>query len=273
MPLVTGLTRLVLIVGHPVAQVKLPTALNHFLASRPQVDGLDVVMVPADIAPESFDAFIDTLRGFENCLGIVATIPHKARAAMAADTRTSRVTRLGVANVLRRDFDGSLHAEMTDGIGFVEASRRHGVRLSGGSGLLVGAGGAGSAIALSLAEAGLARLAIREPDAAKAGALADLLAAAAPDMLISFDIPDPETLDLAVNASPIGMSIHPGLPLDLPRISPHTLFADVVTMPEITPWLAAARAAGAPIQLGREMAAWQAPAIGEFLGIDMRGFA
>lgn len=273
MSLVTGTTRLVFIVGHPVAQVKLPAALNRFLASRRQESELDVVMVPADVAPESFDSFIDLLRGLENCLGMVATIPHKTRAAQVADTRTSRVARLGVANVLRRDPDGSLHAEMTDGIGFVEAARHHGVRLAGGSALLVGAGGAGSAIALSLAEAGLARLAIREPDQAKASALAGLLAEAAPDLSISFDLPEPDTLDLAFNASPIGMSIHPGLPLALPRISPRTLFADVVTEPEITPWLAAAQAAGAPIQLGREMAAWQAPAIGDFLGLDMRGFA
>jgi shikimate dehydrogenase len=281
-PLVTGATKLIFIVGHPVEQVKLPGSLNRFLGSRflgsqssgsqSQRDGLDVVMVPADVSPDKFDAFIETLRGLENCLGAVATIPYKGRAAAVADHCSRRVDLLGVANVLRRDEDGTLHAEMTDGIGFVEAARHNGARLTGGSALLVGAGGAGSAIALSLAEAGLANLAISEPDQAKAKALASLLAKAMPGMTIGFDVPEPEALDLAINASPIGMSIYPGLPLKLPRICTHTLFAEVVTSPEITPWLADAQAAGAKIQLGREMAAWQAPAIGAFLGLDMRGF-
>ncbi len=265
---IDGHTRVVFMIGHPVTQVKLPGVFNPRIAAAvPAGKSMPAVIVPVDVPPSHLPDFLAAFRGMGNAAGLVGTIPHKVALAQMADSASPRVQRLGVANVLRRDPDGSLHAEMTDGIGFVAAARHHRARIAGGRALLVGAGGAGHAIALSLAEAGLAHLSVIDPDRERVHALTAMLAEAAPALTVDHAVPDPATLDLAINASPIGMAGHPGLPLALPYCAPHTLFADAVGDPLITEWLAAAQAAGAPIQTGKDMAAFQIPAIAEFLGI------
>ena len=78
---------------------------------------------------------------------------------------------LGAVSVMRRNADGSWHGDMLDGLAFVKAQKDHGARPDGARVLLIGAGGAGSAIAIALLEAGVRELIIHDSDQARAAAL------------------------------------------------------------------------------------------------------
>ncbi len=67
---------------------------------------------------------------------------------------------LKVVSVIRRNPDRTWHGDMLDGLAFVKAQRDHGAQVDGARALLVGAGGAGSAIAIALLDGGVRELVI-----------------------------------------------------------------------------------------------------------------
>ena len=253
MTVISGATRVLPIIGRPIAQVKAPEAFNPFF----QKQGIDAVCVPFSLEDAAADAFIEAMRGCHDAPGFIATIPHKQRAAAAAGTRSDRADFLGAANLVRREADGRLVADMTDGLGCVAAMRAHGVEPASKIAFVVGVGGAGSAIAYALADAGVERLYLTDLDGARANDLAKRLAAAFPAVTISTEAPDFAEVNIAVNASPVGMNGDPNMPYSLDGMAAGGLVADVVTAPEETPWLKAAKARGCIVQTGREMVAGQ----------------
>ncbi len=147
-----GATRLIPIVGDPIAQVKSPAGITAALHAR----GINAYVMPVHVGAADLDACLDGMSRARNVDAMVATVPHKFAAFRHAATATPRATLLGAANVLRRNKDGSWHADMLDGIAFVAALRGAGCNPAGRRALLVGAGGAGAAIALALLDAGIA---------------------------------------------------------------------------------------------------------------------
>ena len=139
--------------------------------------------------------------------------------------------------------------------------------LAGARVLVVGAGGVGSAIAASLAKAGVAELALYDPSAATVEALAGRLADHYPALKLTLGSRDPAGFDVVVNASPLGMKPGDPLPMDVERIDPSTFVGEVVMKTEITPFLAAARARGCAYQVGTDMLFEQIPAYLEFFGL------
>ncbi len=246
---ISGTTIALPIIGRPIRQVKAPHFFNTFFAEK----GIDAVTTPVELSDAAADAFIQAVRGWSNAAGFVATIPHKQRSAAACDELSDRAAFLGAANLIRRDPDGRLIGDMTDGVGCVAAMRTHGVDPAGKRALVVGVGGAGSAIAYALADAGVASLAVLDLDTARASALADRLAKSFPKLALTTKPPNMAEIDIAANASPVGMNGDPNLPLSLAGIRKGALVSDVVTMPERTPWLEAAAAAGCITQTGMEM--------------------
>jgi len=184
-----------------------------------------------------------------NVDGLIATVPHKFVLASHCATLSERARFLGAANVARRNADGSWHGDMLDGEGFTDAAARTGCRMQGARALLIGAGGAGSAIALSLLDRGVAKLAIHDIDADRRAALLARLADRFGDR-VKQAAADASDLDLLVNATPVGMKADDPLPLDIAGLTATTFVGDVVTVPEITPLLAAARDRGCRIQTG-----------------------
>jgi shikimate dehydrogenase len=138
---------------------------------------------------------------------------------------------------------------MLDGEGFAEAAARAGCRMQGARALLIGAGGAGSAIALSLLDHGIARLAVRDIDADRRDALIAKLAGRFGDR-VGQGAGDVAGVDVLVNATPIGMRANDPLPLDTAGLNATTFVGDVITVPEITPLLRAAQDRGCSIQTG-----------------------
>jgi len=246
---ISGATRLLPIIGRPVEQVKAPQFFNAFFEAK-QIDCVTTALSLEDAAA---DAFIGSIRGCANAAGFIATIPHKQRSAAACDDLSERSRFLGAANLIRREADGRLVGEMSDGLGCVAAMREKGVDPAGKQAVVIGVGGAGSAIAYALAEAGVDALAITDIDAGRAGDLAARLAARFPGVAIAHVAPSLSEVDIAVNASPVGMNGDPNLPMKADGLLPGTLVADVVTNPKETPWLRAAKAANCITQTGRDM--------------------
>ncbi|MBU8536775.1 shikimate dehydrogenase family protein [Falsiroseomonas tokyonensis] len=243
----SGATRLFVILGDPIAQVQSPGSLTRAFVAR----GHNAVLVPMQVAAAELDEVMRGLSRVGNLDGIVATVPHKFAAFAHCRTTTPRAGFLRSVNVLRRNSDGSWHGDMTDGAAFIDGLRQAGFAPEGKRALLVGAGGAGTAMALALVEAGVAALAIHDADAARRDLLLARLEGRGAVLAAGSD--DPAGQDLVANATPAGMRPGDALPVRVNRLSPDSFVADVVTSPEVTPLLAAARALGCGTQTGLGM--------------------
>ncbi len=256
----SGDTRLYFTVGHPIAQVKSPGGITRGFEQR----GANAVLVPIEIPPEQIDAFLAVATAAGNVDGMVVTVPYKFRARAVCDTVSPRGELLGATNVLRRNPRGLWHGDMTDGIGFCNAVGKAGFAIRGKRCLLVGAGGAGSAIGLSLLDGGAAHLAVFDLDADRRDALIAKLRTrhAAVDAATAAD---PTGFELIANASPAGMRAGDPLPVDVDKLAPGMHVGDVVTAPEVPPLIEAARRRGCSTNTGTEMYLAQVDVITEFL--------
>ncbi|MGK7869591.1 shikimate dehydrogenase family protein [Falsiroseomonas sp. E2-1-a20] len=241
----SGATRLHVIIGDPIAQVQSPGGISREFAAR----GRDAVLVPMQVAPAHVDALMEGLRHAGNLDGIVVTVPHKFAAFPHCASTTDRAGFLNSVNILRRRADGGWHGDMTDGAAFVGGLAAAGYDPRGRRALMAGAGGAGTAIALALVEAGVAELAIHDADVARRDRLLARLAGLGPAVLRAGS-DDPAGHELIVNATPAGMAPGDPLPFRADRLAPGMFVGEVITSPEVTPLLHAARAMGCGTQTG-----------------------
>lgn len=260
-PTISGHTAFVAMLGDPVAQVKSPASFAAWAADV----NCDAVMIPVHVPPEGLAATLEALRSWRNCVGAVITYPHKQAAFEVLDSRDEAVVLTGACNVVRRDEEGRLKGYMTDGQGFTKALEAKHHNLSGSDAILVGAGGAGSSIALALLDAGVVRLVVQDQSEARQRALIERLAAARPQAELLREPPEEFDCSLICNATPVGMGGDPSHPWPLDDLPKGCIVADIVPDPAETPWIAAARARGHPVQTGPEMVAGQMPVITEIL--------
>ncbi|WP_310633529.1 shikimate dehydrogenase [Paraburkholderia sp.] len=258
----SGATRIYFIVGDPIAQVRSPKGVTAALRAA----GRDALVVPAHVAPDDLAAFFAGVTPMRNVDGVIITVPHKFSAAGFCTSLADEAAFLGAANTLRRGADGGWHGGMFDGTGFVAALADSGCDLSGKRALLVGAGGAGSAIAQALVNAGVASLDIRDNDGARVNALVERLAALGRGAVraAGSDV-TAESFDVVVNASPMGMRPEDPLPIDVSRLPATAFVGDVVTKPPLTPFIEAARARGCKTVTGTQMFARVCDRMVEFL--------
>ena len=246
---VSGKTRLYGIVGDPIEQVRSPEMITAEMVGR----GLDAVLVPIHVLPHEFDACLPQLLRVRNLGGLVFTIPYKAPACALADDLLAQARVVGAINVLGRGKDGRWRGEIFDGLGCVTALRRRGVELAGKRVLLIGAGGAGSAIAVAVGFERPASLAIHDIDADRARALAAKVARAHPGVDVTAGAPAIGGVDLLVNASPVGMLADARLPIDVAALPRELVVLDAIVKPERTPLIALAERCGCTTVFGREM--------------------
>jgi shikimate dehydrogenase len=155
---------------------------------------------------------------------------------------------------------------MFDGEGFVRGLLRKGCQLKGARVLVVGAGGVGSAIAASLAAAGIGAITLFDARAESAEALGGRIKAHYPSIAVATGSKDPAGHDVVVNATPMGMNDGDELPVDVLRIAPSTFVGEVVMKSEMTAFLKAVQARGCRFQIGSDMLFEQIPAYLEFFG-------
>jgi shikimate dehydrogenase len=260
--LITGHTELVAHIGWPTHSFKAPMIYNPYFESA----GIDAVVVPMGCKPGHFAPLLKSLFALENIRGALITMPHKVSVVELLDEVTPVVQVAGSCNAVKRLADGRLAGDMFDGEGFVRGLARKGLALRGASALVVGSGGVGSAIAASLAAAGVGTLALFDMDLQAADALAARLRTHYPQVAVSTGSRDPAGFDLVVNATPLGMNPGDPLPIDAERLDARTFVGEVVMKTEMTPLLTAARARGCRVQVGTDMLFEMIPAYLEFFG-------
>lgn len=260
---ITGKTRVYGIVADPIGHVRTPQALNAVMRER----GVDGVLVPFHVSAADLATFFGGARTLRNLGGLIVTVPHKSAALPLCDEASERARLIGAVNAVRREPDGRLVGEMFDGLGFVAGLRQAGIEPRGMRAYLAGAGGAASAIAFALAEAGVSRLTIANRTRARAEELGERLSRACPALPVEIGTPDPAGHDLVVNATSLGLREGDPLPLDGDALAPGMIVAEVIMQPETTPLLAAARARGCQVQYGGPMLSCQLALMADFLGM------
>jgi len=259
---ITGATRLYAIIGDPIAQVGSPKAFTERFAAA----GKDAVLVPMHVPADRFDTVVPGLMGIGNLDGLLVTVPFKPRMVPFASRLGPAAKCISAVNALRREADGSWTADMFDGAGFVRAMERKNAVLRKRRVLLFGAGGAGSAIAYELAKAGVAAIAIADPQAERAGALAKTLRAAVPACDVTTGASASSAVDMIVNASPLGMRPDDALPGDIGTLRAEMLVGDVVVSESPTALIREALRHGCTHVTGRDMLSGQVEAILDFFG-------
>jgi shikimate dehydrogenase len=246
---VSGRTRLFGIVGHPIEQVRSPEMFTAEFRRR----SLDAILVPMHVLPDDFDGLLPQLLRLSNLDGVIFTIPYKLRARALADRLGEQARIVGAINALGRRAAGGWRGDIFDGIGCIEAFRRRGIALTGRRALLLGAGGAGSAIGVALASERPVSLRLYDVDAPRAEALAATIRRAFPGLDVGAGPPRLDDIDILLNATPAGMLDDARLPVAIEALPRAMTVFDAIVKPETTPLLALAERCGCTTVRGREM--------------------
>jgi len=216
------------VIGSPIAHSKSPRLHGHWLRKL----GLPGHYIPMDVAPEDFEQVLRSLpkAGF---VGVNVTVPHKEAALKVADVVTDRATLIGAANTLIFLEDGRIHADNTDGYGFIENLRQNAPDwdAKAGPAAVLGAGGAARAILASLLDAGAPEILLSNRTRARAEALQSDFGSKvkvvdwvqAGNML--------EDAATVVNTTSLGMLGHPELRVPLDGLQKGALVTDLVYNP------------------------------------------
>lgn len=249
--MISGRTRWSALLGNPITQALTPQLLNAELA-RESVDG---VMIAMQVAPGGLAAVIGALRVIDNLCGAVVTMPCKREVVPLLDAYSASVAASGACNIVHRGPDGQLTGHMTDGEAMGQAIETAGLPVGGRDVLLVGAGGAATAIALDLAARGAASITVRARTAGQASALVDRVSRFMPGVARAEGAH--QRHDVVVNATPLGMRAGDAPPVEPTTLVGVALVADVVIASADTPLISMARAAGCQVVSGDQMLAAQ----------------
>ena len=243
-----GETLLYPIVGDPIAFVKSPQQLTSRFAEL----GHNGMCLPMLIHDGELPTVLCGLEKVDNVRGLLITMPHKRTMFGHCATVSETSKLLQVVSVARRNPDGTWHGDMLDGIAFVTAMKKQGARLRGARVLQVGAGSAGSAIAIALLDAGVRELILHDTDESNLRGLVSLLAGLNRGH-VSAGPPDPTGCDVIVNATPMGLSQKDPLPVGAELLHSSMFVGDVIAGHGVTHLLKAAREAGCKTSDGVQM--------------------
>ncbi|MFM0248038.1 shikimate dehydrogenase family protein [Paraburkholderia sediminicola] len=244
----SGETRLFPIIGNPIVFVKSPQRLTRGFAAR----GHNGICIPMQVPEGDLDVVMRGLTSTPNVDGLLVTMPHKFTAFTYCATRSETARLLGGVSVMRRNPDGTWHGDMLDGLAFVKAQIDEGARPEGARVLLVGAGAAGSAIAVALLEAGVRELIIHDANESRVAQLMAVVAVLGRGR-VSAGPADPTGCDMVCNATPMGMAAGDPLPIAANLLTASMFVGDVIAGHGATPFLQAAQAAGCKTANGVQM--------------------
>jgi shikimate dehydrogenase len=257
---INGGTRLFGLFGDPIAHTRAYDGFNLEFQSL----GVNAILVPVHARKESLAAIVEGWRGTENCGGFIVTLPHKVAIAGLVDQLGDTAELAGAVNAVRCEASGRLIGELFDGAGFLAALAADDIEIGGRRCFMIGAGGAGRALAFAIAGAGARALTIANRTTAKARVLAEQVGAAFPSCDTRAGPPDPAGHDVVVNATSLGLDDEDGAPFDVGLLTPAMAVIDIINRPR-TRLIAAARKRGCRTQTGEPMLVHQIGAIAEFL--------
>ena len=194
--------------------------------------------------------------------GVNVTFPCKESIIPLLDEVSSEARQIGAVNAVTIDRKGRTTGYNTDRVGFCRSFEETLARKSsdGKTAVLIGAGGAGRAVAFAVMDLGIANLLIHDLDMSRATALAADIVAHFGPRANPLENPDEGigNADGVVNATPVGMHGIPGQPLRLTSVEAHHWVADVVYTPLETDLIKAAKSRGAMVMNGGGMCVHQA---------------
>ena len=243
------------VIGTPIAHSRSPALHGYWLRRL----GIAGHYVPLDVSQNDLGNVIRTLpqMGF---VGVNVTIPHKEKVLSLADVVTDRAALIGAANTLIFRADGKLHADNTDGYGFLENLRQNAPSWdpANGPAAVIGAGGAARAVVASLLGAGAPEIRISNRTKARAEALRSEFGKRIRvyDWVKAGNMFDDAAL--VVNASSLGMQGKPELRVPLDGLPPSAVVTDLVYTPLETTLLRFARERGCAVVDGLGMLIHQA---------------
>lgn len=274
---ISGHTGLMALIGSPVGHSGSPAMYNYSF----QRLGLDYAYVALDIKENEVKDAIAAMRLF-NMKGGNVTMPDKTEAAKYMDALSPAAQIIGAINTIVNE-DGRLTGHITDGEGFVNNLKDHGIDIKGKKITVAGGGGAATAIQVQCALDGVSEITIfNKKDAffARTEATAEKIRAAVPGIIVNvYDIDDIAKMteeirnsDIFVNATIVGMKPldDQSVVKDLSAFRPGLVVCDAVYNPEETKLLREAKEAGCTCVGGKGMLLWQGvSAFRLFTGRDM----
>ncbi len=274
---ITGHTRLFGLIGSPVGHSGSPAMYNYSFAHN----GLDNAYLAFDVPLDKVEDAVAAIRTL-NFGGFNITMPDKAEVCKYLDEISPAAKLIGACNTVVIE-DGKFIGHNTDGIGFVRNLHEHGIEVKGKKIVLLGAGGAATAIAAQTSLDGAAKLSmfnIKDEFYEKGEAIIERLHKSVPSCDASItDLADTEALkdaiaeaDILVNATKVGMK-----PLDEQTLVDKKVFrsdlvvADTVYNPKETLMIKQAAESGCAAAIGGiGMLLWQgAAAFNLFTGEEM----
>ncbi|SHE31258.1 shikimate dehydrogenase [Ruegeria intermedia] len=243
------------VIGHPIAHSRSPALHGYWLKTY----GLPGHYVPMDVAPADLETVLRSLpkAGF---VGANVTVPHKEAALRLADHVSDRASVIGAANTLVFRADGSIHADNTDGYGFMQNLRAGAPDWvpQDGPAVVFGAGGAARAVLQALAEAGVPEILLSNRTRSRADHLKEEFGQriTVVDWVQAGNVI--ENAELVVNTTSLGMQGQPELRVPLDGLQPGTVVTDLVYAPLKTRLLEQAEAAGCTVVDGLGMLLHQA---------------
>lgn len=243
------------VIGSPVAHSRSPALHAYWLARY----GLKGHYIPMDVAQADLKEALHILPrlGF---VGLNVTIPHKETILGLADIITDRAALIGAANTLIFRKDGKIHADNTDGSGFIANLRQNAPHWvpSSGPAAVFGAGGAARAVIAALIEVGVPEIRVANRTRPRADALrADFGA----KITVCEWVQAANMLDGAmtvVNTTSLGMTGKPDFRVPLDGLEMRALVTDLVYTPLKTQFLIEAEARGCTVVDGLGMLLHQA---------------
>ena len=229
------------VIGSPIAHSRSPLIHGHWL----KTNGIRGYYIPMDVAADDLATVIQTLpkAGF---VGVNITIPHKERVLEIADLITDRAALIGAANTLIFRKDGKIHADNTDGYGFMKnlEDAQSGWTPQSGPAAVLGAGGASRAVIAALLDAGVPEILISNRTRVRADALQSEFGKrlVVYDWVQAGNMLEPATL--VVNTTSLGMMGKPPLRVPLDGLRAGTLVTDLVYAPLKTKFLEVAEEMG-----------------------------
>jgi shikimate dehydrogenase len=261
---ITGHTGLMVLIGSPVGHSGSPAMYNYGFKKL----GLDYAYLAVDIKEEQTKAAIDAMRLF-NMKGGNVTMPCKIAAAKCMDELSPAASIIGAVNTIVNE-DGKFIGHNTDGEGFVNNLKDHGVDVKGKKVVITGGGGAATAIQVQCALDGVKELVIfniKDAFFERTLETAEKIKKAVPDITVSVhDIADTalmtaeiKSADIFVNATIVGMKPmdDQSIVKDTSAFRPGLVVGDVVYNPIETKLLREAMEAGCTCIGGKGMLLWQ----------------
>jgi shikimate dehydrogenase len=264
--IISGKAAIAGVMGWPIGHSKSPRLHGYWL-DHYKIDGS---YIPMAVAPDQFERAVHGMRAI-GMKGANVTLPHKETALAVADLVTPRARKIGAANTLIIQDDGSILADNTDGFGFYENLIQGAPTwdASTGPAVVLGAGGAARAVIVALIEAGVPEIRLINRTRVRAEKLASELEGNI--MVIDWAQREPALAgcNLLTNTTTLGMVGQDLLEIDIFDLPKTALVNDIVYAPLMTNLLDKAQAHGCQIVDGIGMLLHQArPGFKAWFGTD-----